>query len=716
MKSARRTMTAMACSLLAALPVLIVTPGLATAAPTSPPSNVENVCDQNIAPGQHRCFAERRTDIKQPSVSTPHAMTNGFGPADLKSAYVLPAGTTSAVVATVVAYDYPTAEADLAVYRSQYGLPPCTTANGCFVKVNQNGATAPLPSPDAGWAQEAALDLDMISAICPTCKILLVESNDSGDSLFSGVKRATTMGAKFISMSWGGNQSPVDNSYYDVNFFSSLGVAYVAASGDSAYQDGVEYPSASPNVVSVGGTSLIKDQSTPRGWTERVWYSAVTPNGPAGTGSGCSTNSHPKPAWQFNTGCANRAVNDVSAIGDPQTGVNVYTASGWGVFGGTSASAPIIAAVYALVGASPSPKDNPATSLYVHPGNFNDVTVGSNGVCSPAVLCTAGPGWDGPTGLGTPNGIGGFKNSNGIDPPWTIRTSTTGAIEDFATAGDQQIYHRYMTNGTFTAWSSLGGLPGGVPLKSTQVSWGINYVGNPELYVTGLDGNVYHDFATPGVGSGWSGWGSLSQPPVGAASDVQIGRNYLNNQEMYVVGTDANVYHKFSTPGQGSGWSEWDTLGGPPGTTTAFGIHVGRNDANNQELYVVGKNGVLYHDFATPGRGNGWHGWDPMASVPGVGFRGDVNVGINSLGNQELYFVGTDGQVYHNFATPGHGTGWASFSSLGSPGVPITGTIDLEAFDYRLLSFQDLLVYGADGTVFENDSTPGQGSGWSGWQ
>ncbi len=300
--------------------------------------------------------------------------------------------------------------------------------------------------------------------------------------------------------------------------------------------------------------------------------------------------------------------------------------------------------------------------------------------------------------------------------PWTIRPNASGNPEAFGVGNDNQIYHRYWNGSAFTDWSTLGGLPGGVAVASAQVSFGINNLNNPELFVTGVDGNVYHDYSTPGVGSGWSGWSTLAQPSIGGDSEVTAGRNFLNNQELYIVGKDGYVYHKFATPGQGSGWSNWDTLGTPAGTTVKFGVHVGRNYLNNQELYVIGANGVMYHDFATPGKGSGWNGWDPVAPVPTVASKGDVNVGLNFLGNQELYYVGTDGNVYHNYSTPGQGSGWSDWSSLGAPpGVTLSGFIDIEFLDYRSLNFQDLLVYGSDGKVYEDDSTPGVGSGWSGW-
>ncbi|WP_145797447.1 S53 family peptidase [Kitasatospora atroaurantiaca] len=333
---------------------------------------------------------------------TPNATPSGFGPSDLLSAYNLAAnGGAGQTIAIVDAYDDPSAESDMAVYRAQYGLPACTTANGCFKKVNQTGGTK-LPRANSGWAGEISLDLDMVSAIAPNAKIILVEaSSASMTNLGTSVNTAVSLGAKFVSNSYGGGESSSDTSY-DTSYFNHPGVAITVSSGDGAY--GVEYPAASKYVTAVGGTALKRDSSS-RGWSESVWYT----NSTEGAGSGCSAYDA-KPTWQKDTGCAKRTVADVSAVADPATGVAVYQTyggSGWAVYGGTSASAPIIAGVYALAG-TPSAGSTPASFPYAHTGSLNDVTTGSNGTCSPSYLCTAGTGYDGPTGLGTPNGTAAF--------------------------------------------------------------------------------------------------------------------------------------------------------------------------------------------------------------------------------------------------------------------------------------------------------------------
>ncbi|WP_193587827.1 S53 family peptidase [Streptomyces sp. MBT27] len=386
----------------------LVTGGLLAAAPSAtaqqagdPASNVKPLCASQAA-GTVHCLALERTDVKQHRGITADAAPSGLGPADLQKAYNLPAdGGSGRTVAIVDAQDDPNAEQDLATYRSQYGLPACTTANGCFKKVDQNGGTN-YPTADSGWAGEISLDVDMVSAVCPQCHILLVEANSANmDDLGAAVNRAVTMGAKFVSNSYGGSEDASDTTA-DSQYFNHPGVAITVSSGDSGY--GVEYPAASPYVTAVGGTSLKQDSST-RGWSESVWGTSA---GGEGAGSGCSAYD-PKPSWQKDSGCAKRAVADVSAVADPATGLAVYDsyqANGWNVYGGTSASSPIIAGVYALAGA-PAGGSAPSSFPYAHTGSLNDVTSGANGSCSD-YLCKAGAGYDGPTGLGTPNGTAAF--------------------------------------------------------------------------------------------------------------------------------------------------------------------------------------------------------------------------------------------------------------------------------------------------------------------
>ena len=347
----------------------------------------------SAAPGTARCHSFVRVDAAgQPQ---PTITPSGFGPADLRAAYKLPSsGGAGRTIAIVDAYDDPNAESDLAVYRSQFGIAPCTTANGCFRKVSQTG-TANYPRGNPGWAEEISLDLDMASAICPDCHILLVEATTNAFSnLSAAVDEAAKLGAFAISNSYGGSEYSSEVS--DQSHYNHAGIAITASSGDGGY--GVEFPAASQYVTAVGGTSLKKDGSS-RGYSETVWN---------GAGSGCSVYIT-KPSWQHDTGCAKRTVADVSAVADPNTGVAVYDTyrlhpGGWLVFGGTSVAAPIIGSLYALAGTATVAGSYP----YAHVSSLFDVTSGSNGNCGGTYLCTGKAGYDGPTGLGTPNGTTAF--------------------------------------------------------------------------------------------------------------------------------------------------------------------------------------------------------------------------------------------------------------------------------------------------------------------
>jgi subtilase family serine protease len=320
----------------------------------------------------------------------------GLTPADLRDAYAVPSSSSTRVVAIVDAYDNPNAENDLNVYRAQFGLPPCTTANGCFRKVDQNGGTR-YPHGDVGWGQEIDLDLQMVSAICPSCRILLVEaSSASFTNLGTALDTAVKLGAGVVSNSWGGAELSGEAALEE-QYLRHPGVSITASSGDSGF--GVEFPAASRYVTAVGGTRLTRS-ATARGWTETAW---------GGAGSGCSAYIT-KPAWQKDSGCANRSVADVAAVADPNTGVAVYDSyghgprnKGWMVFGGTSVAAPIVAGFYGLADDGAD-----ASFAYSHANALLDVTSGSNGSCGGSYLCTAGTGYDGPTGLGTPAGAGAF--------------------------------------------------------------------------------------------------------------------------------------------------------------------------------------------------------------------------------------------------------------------------------------------------------------------
>ena len=483
-------------------------------------------CASAAAPGHARCHAWVRvndvTGQLEPLAAAPAA--GSLTPADLASAYKLPAGGGSGMtIAIVDAQDDPNAESDLAVYRSQFGLPPCTTANGCFRKVNQNGQTSPLPSPDVGWAEEISLDLDMASAICPNCKILLVEASSATiANLGAAVNRAAAMGANVISNSYGGGESSTDPSTTN-QFYNHPGILITVSSGDNGF--GVEYPAAATTVLAVGGTSLTR-ASNSRGWAEAAW---------SGAGSGCSR-FETKPGWQLDTGCARRTVADVSAIADPNTGVAVYDTyggvGGWLVFGGTSVAAPVVASIFALTGHASATPQYP----YSNTGQFFDVVGGTNGTCSPSYLCTAVAGYDGPTGLGTPNG----SAMTGTPPAndFSISASPSSLSIVAGNSASSTISTATTSGSAQTVSLSVSGAPAGVTasLSPTSVTSGgsstltvsTTAAGTFTLTVTGTAASGSHSttvsvtvsgvggscttssqlFANPGFESGNTGWTS----------------------------------------------------------------------------------------------------------------------------------------------------------------------------------------------------------------
>ncbi len=359
-------------------------------------ANFRAVCPGALS-GSARCHAQVVTDAH----ANPQAAISptGYGPAQFQAAYTLPSAIAGAgqTIAIVDAYDDPNAESDLSVYSSMYGLPPCTTANGCFSKVNQTGGTR-YPRADQGWALEISLDVQIAHAACPNCKILLVEAKTNSFANLLAAEDYATAHATVVSDSWGGSEFSTETSSSFDGHFNRPGIPITVSSGDSGF--GVEYPAASRYVTAVGGTTLNLNPDNTRA-SETVW---------SGAGSGCSA-YEPKPSWQTDAGCPSRTVADVAADANPNTGASVYDSygyqgqKGWFRVGGTSLAAPLIASVYALAGNGSS--TTYGSYPYTQSSLLYDVTSGSNGSCG-GYLCTTGPGYDGPTGLGTPDGVGGF--------------------------------------------------------------------------------------------------------------------------------------------------------------------------------------------------------------------------------------------------------------------------------------------------------------------
>jgi hypothetical protein len=369
-----------------------------------------------VKAGYARCHAWGRTNSA--GQIAPNVAPSGYGPVQFQTAYGLTAAAaapTSRIIAIVDAFDDPSAKSDLDTFNTTYGLaafPTCSGSSnvGCFRKVNQNGGSTP-PAVDGDWAVEISLDVQVAHALCPNCGILLVEADSNFDSdLYTAVDYAAAH-ANVVSNSWGGSEYQGQTS--DDSHFNHPGVAITVSSGDFGF--GVEYPSSSRYVTSVGGTTLTLNGNNTR-LSETVWD---------GAGSGCST-METKPSWQTDSGCSRRTVADVSADADPNTGAAIYDTTapynGWLQVGGTSLSAPLIASVYALAGVGGG-STYPASYPYSHSASLFDVVSGSNGFCNPNYLCHGASGYDGPTGLGTPIGTAAFVSSGSSQTP-TISSFT----------------------------------------------------------------------------------------------------------------------------------------------------------------------------------------------------------------------------------------------------------------------------------------------------
>ena len=472
--------------------------------------------------------------------STPAPPTSGYYPGDLQSAYGLAAaaaafgpGKSAPTVAVVDAYNDPYAASDLAAYRASLSgatdtatgitdaaIPPLcssTTSTGCvtFTKVNQSGGST-YPKGNTGWSEEISVDLDMISAICPDCNIDLVEASSSSFSnLDAAVTYAKTLHPAAITNSYGGSEFSSESTY-NSTYTAGASTAVTAATGDSGY--GVEFPAASPGLTAVGGTSLTYTSSgSSLAWNpQTVWSTA---------GSGCSA-YETMPRWQKDSGvyslatdCSRRQVADVAAVANPNTGVAVYDTyhePGWMVFGGTSVSAQIIGAVYALAAGAGSFRPTPS-ALYPDAAaggtgpttGLVPVTSGANGACGD-YLCDAATalssGYNGPTGLGTPEGVGAFATAsagslsfNPTSESLTAGTWTgpfTVDLTKAAPAGGVSIaLTTSSTAGKFSTASS-----GAAPSQSLVVSIAAGSSASGDLY--------YSDTmaGTPTVTASASGW------------------------------------------------------------------------------------------------------------------------------------------------------------------------------------------------------------------
>lgn len=433
------------------------------------------------------CDAMRRVLVKRgtpgarplTAIAATTGPSGGLTPVDLTSVYGLSGTGSGQTVAIVDAYNDPRIDADLQTFDSRYDLAACSVASGCLKVVGQTG-TSSLPVNDtAGWSVEESLDVEAVHAICAACKIVLVEASSDSDANLGAAENAaaTAIHATEISNSFGEPETAGASTF--ASAFNHPGVVITASSGDDGYYDydflggngTIDVPSipaAYPTVVAVGGTSLYLAQSaTPTRAYETVWndngpqdaYQHALQSPLGASGGGCST-LFAAPGWQSgaagyaNAGCAGkRLVADVSMVADPLTGFDIYDSytgcsgctAGWQTIGGTSLSAPLAAAAFALGGGAHS-LPYPAVGLYSQKASAGyDVTIGGNGLCdgegaaqcpdyntdgafdlgfgvldcaygtsgSPAAgtgACDAATGFDGPSGVGTPAGMALFAS------------------------------------------------------------------------------------------------------------------------------------------------------------------------------------------------------------------------------------------------------------------------------------------------------------------
>jgi hypothetical protein len=567
----------------------------------------------------------------------------GFSPANLRSAYSLPDSTSlgdGETVAVVTAYDDPDAASDLATYRSEYSLPACTAASGCFTKVNQTGGTT-YPGTSAGWSAAVAQSLDMISAVCPQCHLLLVEANSTAiTDLGTAENEAVTLGASFVDNDWFTPESTLGASEpsYDTEYFDHPGVAITGPAGNSGY--GVNYPAASPDVTAVGGTTLTTDSGVTRGYNETAW---------SGSGSGCSE-YEAKPAWQTDTGCSDRTLNDTAAVADPNTPIAYYdtpTAGGWGEGGGTDVSAAIVAAAYALAG-TPAPGSNPASYLYQHPDALYAITSGSNGTCSPAYLCTAGAGYNGPTGMGTPSGATAYA-ATGPAPAAVVGTNNTSWVFTHGTDGSIEADSLPSGSSTWSGLTSLGGDFSGYP--------GALAGRGGYIWVVAVSGGDLEYDNLPSGSSTWSGWTNLGNGGTAFIGTPQIIQDASGNEHIFVRDSAGALYTAVEDSGSTT-WSSWSSLGG----TWPDDVVVDVGGGGWMNVLAIGLTTDLYQNDLPPG--GSWAGWKSIAT----GLNGVPAVMIDQAGSTSgewrVFARATTGALETTTEPSGSST-WSKLSSLG---------------------------------------------------
>jgi N-acetylneuraminic acid mutarotase len=601
-----------------------------------------------------------------------------LGPNEIRSAYQLPDAGAGMTVAIVDAFGYDNAEADLAVWRAHYGLPPCTTDNGCFTKIDQRGGTA-YPEEDGGWSIETALDLDAVSAACAKCKIMLVQA-DTNDSLDLATAVATAASRKpaAISNSYGVDGEFAGEQTFD-SYYDQPGIAVTVSSGDTGNVH--SWPASNPHVTSVGGTMLTRDDSA-RGWKETAWSEA---------GSGCSFYED-KPDFQKSvaTGCDTRANADISADAAGESGLAVYNTlgqSGWAQWGGTSLASPLVAAMYALAG-QPTPGTYPNTYPYLNAGKLFDVTEGINGDCGNQ-LCQAGPGWDGPSGLGTPVGLdaltlgdsgtvsGKVTDAAGapVKDAFVVATKTNGDRFTATTAADGG-YDVHAPVGTYDLSVTKFGYG---EQKATGVTVTKDATVTKDFTVTALPSKTISGHVTDGSGHGWPMHAKITVDgyPGGAIySDSFTG--------LYSVSLPTGSTYRLHVSS--------DELSGYVGQD--FSVALNQSDVRNDvalkvDTVACDAAGYAFKEEGLTQAFTGWQAATPKdgwtitdAKGNGQTWRFDNPGGWQAPPGGDASFAVADSNAY--------GEGGKQDTSLVSPVIDLTGRDDAEiGFDNAYIGFPD---------------------------
>jgi len=526
-------------------------------------------------PGSAECAAIRVPFV---SSSSPDAVGpafegsgegGGYTPEEIRLAYDLPStGGSGQTVAIVDPFNDPLAYENLKTYRSRYGLPECTEASGCFKKVNQRGEAKSYPENSVEWGGEISLDLAMVSATCAECKLLLVEAeNNKWQLIGEAENEAVKLGANVVNDSLYEKESSSFEKFYEetgLSYFDHPGVPITVASGDNGY--GVGFPAGTPYAIAVGGTSLKKEVGSTRGWAEEVWRNAGYKVGEkgAGTGSGCALKIEKKPSWQHDAHCESRTDNDVAAVAStstPVSSLDSYGEKGWVNWGGTSVSAPILAGVEAL--AEKPVKELGAQIFYEKPSEEFAVTKGSDGECGGLYLCTAGEGYNGPAGLGAPDGVPTLEYVTGI----TENEATLHGVVNPEGVTTKYLFESGTTEsyGSKTAEASAGSGTSGVEVSKTITGLAANTKYHYRIVAANSNGTLH---GTDEVFS--TTYWSLQEPldPAGAKEGYLNGVSCTSFTECTGAGYFENTAEEFVSLAERWNGTSW-TAQEPPIPTGA---------------------------------------------------------------------------------------------------------------------------------------------------